>query len=303
MGGDRLGDLRGTYQVRAHQIVTAPPTAFAGLAVLRGFGFDVFEPNPVRRRKIPGGTVKLVFALDGIFDGRSIDPTALVIGLHDRAGTAGHAGRMRSVQLQLDPLTARGLLGVPLDELRNQAVPLTELFGRPVRQLTERLAETPTWPARFTLLGDYLRQRACDNERTADRAIGHAVRELRRSDGIRPVTALAAESGWSQRHFRRRFAAEVGLPPKDYASLLRFSAALTAMTTHPWHDPSALAAEFGYYDQSHLTRDFHRFAGTSPGRLLSRSPIQHVNAPGCRNEAKSQCDRALPTNFDDSAEP
>lgn len=125
MGGDRLGDLRGTYQVRAHQIVTAPPTAFAGLAVLRGFGFDVFEPNPVRRRKIP-------------------------------------------------------------------------------------------------------------------------------------------ESGWSQRHFRRRFAAEVGLPPKDYGSLLRFSAALTAMTTRPWHDPSALAAEFGYYDQSHLTRDFHRFAGTSP---------------------------------------
>ncbi|MFI6211989.1 helix-turn-helix domain-containing protein [Nocardia brasiliensis] len=268
MGDDRLGDLRGTYQVRAHQVVAAPPAAFAGLDVLRCFGFDVLEPNPVRRRKIPGGTVKLVFALEGIFEGRSLDPTALVIGLHDRAGSAGHAGRMRSVQLQLDPLTARRLLGVPLDELRNEAVPLAELLGPPVRQLTERLAESPTWPIRFALLGDYLRRRARDCDDHADQAIVHAVRELRRSNGIRPVTTLAAESGWSARHFRRRFAEQIGLPPKDYGSLLRFSATLGALASRPDHDTSALAAKFGYYDQSHLIRDFRRFAGASPGRLL-----------------------------------
>ncbi|MFI6173559.1 helix-turn-helix domain-containing protein [Nocardia sp. NPDC051052] len=266
MVSDRLSDLRGTYQVHAHQIVPASATAFAGLDVVRCFGFDVVQPNPVRRRKIPGGTVKIVFALEGTFEGRSLDPTALVIGLHDRAGTAGHAGRMRSVQVQLDPLTARRLLGVPMDELRNGAVELAEFHGRSVSRLAERLAETPTWPERFDLVADYFRARS--TELDEDRAITHAVRELRRSKGIRPVATLAAESGWSPRHFRRRFAQQVGLPPKDYGSLLRFSAALTALTSDPRYDMSRLAADFGYYDQSHLIRDFQRFAGSPPGRLL-----------------------------------
>ncbi|WP_405160114.1 hypothetical protein OG203_27210 [Nocardia sp. NBC_01499] len=38
---------------------------FAGLDVVRCFGFDVLEPNPLRRRKIPGGTVKIVLWVPG----------------------------------------------------------------------------------------------------------------------------------------------------------------------------------------------------------------------------------------------
>ncbi|MFF3221776.1 helix-turn-helix domain-containing protein [Nocardia suismassiliense] len=277
MGGDRLSDLRGTYQVRAHQIVPASAAAFAGLEVIRCFGFDVLEPNPVRRRKVPGGTVKIVFALEGTFEGRSMDPTALVIGLHDRAGTAGHAGRMRSVQVQLDPLTAHRLLGVPMDELRNGAVELAELQGRSVQRLAERLAETATWSARFELVADYFRARSHEADDDADRAITHAVRQLRRSAGRLPVADLVAESGWSARHFRRRFAEQVGLPPKDYGSLLRFSAALTALTNEPTRDMSVLAGDFGYYDQSHLIRDFQRFAGAPPGRLLGVSMTHSSN--------------------------
>ncbi|MFI9405240.1 helix-turn-helix domain-containing protein [Nocardia sp. NPDC052316] len=268
MGGDRLSDLRGTYQVRSHQIVPASAAAFVGLDVIRCFGFDVLEPNPVRRRKIPGGTVKIVFALEGTFEGRDLDPTALVIGLHDRAGTAGHAGRMRSVQVQLDPLTAHRLLGVPMDELRNGAVELAELQGRSVRHLAERLAETAAWPDRFALVADYFRARSREADDRADRAVTHAVRQLRSSAGRLPVADLVTESGWSARHFRRRFAEQVGLPPKDYGSLLRFSAALTALTNEPARDMSVLASDFGYYDQSHLIRDFQRFAGAPPGRLL-----------------------------------
>ncbi|MEV6277298.1 AraC family transcriptional regulator [Nocardia sp. NPDC051832] len=270
----RVLELRGTFQVRPRQVVHAPTALFDGLEVIRCFGFDVREPEPVRRRKIPGGTVKIVFALDGVFGGRRVEPTALVVGLHDHAGIAEHAGRMHSVQIQLNPLAARRLLGVPLHELRNTTVRLDDLVGRPALELTEHLAESGGWPDRFAAVAAFLRGQFADAE-AHDPAVAHAVRLLQRSAGRASVSALAEEIGWSHRHFRRRFADQVGLPPKDYGALVKFSGALTALAGTPAPDLSAVAAHFGYYDQSHLTRACHRFAGLSPGRLI-RTPTEDL---------------------------
>ncbi|GAB2648190.1 helix-turn-helix domain-containing protein [Nocardia goodfellowii] len=301
MDAARVLELRGIYQVRAKDVVHSPAALFEGLDVIRCFGFDVTEPETVRRRKIPGGTVKIVFALDGVFGGRAIEPTALVIGMHDRGGRTEHSGRMHSVQVQLGPLAARRLLGVPMGELRNTTADLGALIGRPAGELTDRLAHAVDWTQRFALVAGFVRDRAAAAapadpaithavaalrriaaapadpaithaeaalRRTAaapaDPAITHAVAALRRQRGT-AVTALADEIGWSHRYFRRRFTEQVGLPPKDYSSLLRFSHALTVLGS----DPSAVAADLGYYDQSHLIRDFHRFAGTTPGRLFA----------------------------------
>ncbi|MBF6327664.1 helix-turn-helix domain-containing protein [Nocardia transvalensis] len=279
MNDERLLELRGALQVSARQVVHCPPHLLDGSAI-RCFGFDVDEPEPVRRRKIPGGTIKIVFALDGIFDGVRRDPSALVVGMHDRGTTATHSGRMRSVQVQLDPLTARRLLGVPLHELRNTALPLDQFLGRSARDLAERLAETPRWEARFGLVAEYLRRQAPLGE--ADSAVTEAVARLRDHRGALPVSRLVAESGWSRRHFSRRFADHVGLPARTYASLLRFSATLTAMARSPAgpRDLGRMADRLGYYDQSHLIRDFRRFAGTSPSTLLREAMAQSSNTTG-----------------------
>lgn len=273
---DRLLELRGTLQVRRRHIVHCPPRLLAGTDVIRCFGFDIEQPVPVRRRKIPGGTVKIVFALDGVFDGVRRDPAALVVGMHDRGSTVTSSGRMRSVQLQLDPLVARRVLGVPLHELRNTAVPLDTLIGPSARYLAEQLAESARWEESFRLVAGFLRDR--DAPRSPDPAVTAAVHRLRREHGTVPVADLVAESGWSRRHFGRRFADEVGLPASAYAGLMRFSAVLTGLTQRP-AAVAGIAARFGYFDQSHLIRDFQRFAGTSPGRLL-RETVAHSSNTG-----------------------
>ncbi len=269
--------MRGTYQVGARHVVHSSPQVFRGLEVLGCFGFDVHEPEPVRRRKIPGGTVKIVFALDGVFDGRRIEPTPLVVGPHDRGGTAEHAGRMVSVQLLLDPLAARRLLGVPLHELRNSAVDLTTLLGPSAQRLAHRLADTTDWTTRFRLVSDYLRPRSPTDR---DEMVADAMRRLRDTRGTLPISDLADEYGWSRRHFSRRFADRTGLSPKTYGSLMRFSAALTALTRAETADLARLAHELGYYDQSHLHRDFQRFAATTPSRIQAMSHSSNIDRTG-----------------------
>ncbi|RDI62844.1 helix-turn-helix domain-containing protein [Nocardia pseudobrasiliensis] len=273
----RLLELRGVLQVSPGAVVSCPPRIVGAPDVVRCFGFDVLEPEPVRRRKIPGGTVKIVFGWDGVFGGRRVEPGALVVGMHDRGSVATHSGRMCSVQVQLEPMAARRLLGTPLHELRNAAVPLDELFGMSTRGLVERLAETPRWERRFELVGQFLR----DRPRAArDDGVTAAVHRLRVARGDLTVSELAAESGWSRRHFSRRFADQMGLSPRAYASLLRFSAALRGLAGPLSADLGRMAHELGYYDQSHLIRDFRRFTGLSPNALLREVMSHSSNTAG-----------------------
>jgi AraC-like DNA-binding protein len=193
-------------------------------------------------------------------------------GVGDRPSVVEHAGRARCMQVNLTPLGARRLLGVPLAELTNLVVPLDELLGPAARDLAEQLAAAAGREERFALLEGLLLARAADSA-PGRPDVAWAWRRLVQSGGGLPVAALAEELGCSRRHLAARFGAEVGLPPKAYARLLRFRRAADALLSGGERGLADVAAACGYADQSHLNREFRVFAGTTPSELLaSRAP-------------------------------
>ena len=78
------------------------------------------------------------------------------------------------------------------------------------------------------------------------------------------------ETGWSRRHVTERFRRQLGLSPKAYARLLRFEHASSLLGEPPAGRTLAeVATEAGYYDQSHLSRDFVALAGMTPGAVAA----------------------------------
>ena len=76
-------------------------------------------------------------------------------------------------------------------------------------------------------------------------------------------------SGLSHRQFRRKFAEQVGIPPKLYARINRLQHALQLKTECPtltWIDVTYRA---GYFDQTHLVNDFKSLTGEVPSRFLA----------------------------------
>ena len=74
------------------------------------------------------------------------------------------------------------------------------------------------------------------------------------------------ETGWSRRHVTERFRRQLGITPKAYARLLRFQHATDLLgQDRPGRSLADVAMAAGYYDQSHLTRDFAALAGMTPG--------------------------------------
>ena len=224
-----------------------------------------------RMRTVPTRTVVMIINLGAPLHltlpasgGRGREHGSFTAGMHDGHGQYVSTGPQRGIQLDLTPLGAYTLLGVPLDTLTNTAVELPDLLGRDARTLLERLAATPSWGERFDLLDACLLRRL-DTGPVPDPEVARAWRLLNR-DVTMTVADLAADVGWSRRHLTDRFRAQTGLTPKVMARVLRFRRAVDLLSGGA--RPAEAATAAGYYDQAHLNREFRALAGCTPRELL-----------------------------------
>ena len=94
---------------------------------------------------------------------------------------------------------------------------------------------------------------------------------------------LANEACLGYRHFKRVFTQYVGMNPKEYARIIRFQKALYILQQVPDMEITQLACICGYYDHSHLVKDFQAFTGLSPSQYLSsRNPYSTFFFNDCR---------------------
>jgi AraC-like DNA-binding protein len=169
---------------------------------------------------------------------------------------------------------------LPLHELCDRHVDLRSLWGADAGELRERLCAAATPGQRFRLLESAL-LRHLDPARQPRGAVQLAVDWLGQTPA--GVGAVVQRVGLSHRRFIEVFTSEVGMTPKLFGRIVRFQQALGRagrLATPAWAD---LARQCGYFDQSHLVRDFLAFSGLSPAGYLrqrsARVKASHVPAP------------------------
>lgn len=202
---------------------------------------------------------------------------ALVAGLQTGPTVVRHDGNEEGIAVELTPVGVRSLFGLPAVELTSQVVDLADLLGAAGRALPERLATTCDWPSRFRLLDEVLCRAARLEPAPAPPAeVVHAWHQLMTGERA-AVLDLAAEVGWSRRHFTEVFHREVGLPPRQFVRVLRFERSAIALARHPGTPLGDLAQRCGYYDQAHLYRDWRDLAGCSPTAWAQHEELPSVH--------------------------
>lgn len=94
------------------------------------------------------------------------------------------------------------------------------------------------------------------------------IADIEASGGRVRVDALMRRHAMTGRTLERHFARDVGITPKQLIDLTRFRSALRAVQNRGCRSLTELALDHGYYDNAHLTREFHRFMGEAPTRIL-----------------------------------
>ncbi len=240
--------------------------------VIRTVGFEEFACAGLVHRELPFAGLPLILVFGAPYllseasdsDQPLVSRRSFVAGLHETRTTSKTTGATWGVQIDLTPIGAYRILGLPLGDLANLVVDATEVFGDVIFQLEQQLFDARSWADRFDLIDAFLIERLLSGPRESTE-IAWVWHQLRSTHGGVPIALLADELGWSRKRLIGACRDQLGLPPKMLGRVLRFQRLLALNGNADAASWSDLAIRSGYCDQAHLVREFRAFTGITPG--------------------------------------
>jgi len=196
-------------------------------------------------------------------------------GVVSGLSTTTLAGEGWAAGVMLTPAAGAQVAGGPVAPYTGRAVDVGEVLGSGGAVLTERvrtaMAAGPHSPAAHaavrTAYDDALRRFLPVDEEGA--LVDRLVTLVEARGDLVRVDQLCAETGLSERALQRLVSRRLGLTPKWLVQRRRLQEAAGRLRDRT-ATAAEVAADLGYADQPHLTRDFARVTGMTPGEFAAR---------------------------------
>lgn len=259
---------------------------------------DGYRAEAIRERHLPSTEVVLLINLGAPHRTLTTQTKrwttfdhAWVVGLHNTYYLTEAVGARRFMVVRFSPIGAHLFLRAPMDLIENQTVQLAQFDPKLARLLRTRLAALPNWETRFGVMESLVAERVIAVASETEVVLA-AWNRLRDADGRIGLGLLASELQCSHRQLITQFRDSVGLLPKTIARLLRFNRAVQLVNrlgrdviiepvSRPYIEVAKaaspggeqirwaeMAADCGYFDQSHFIKEFQGFSGLTPVEFL-----------------------------------
>lgn len=207
---------------------------------------------------LPHPTVHLVFT--------SGDPAAAEVhGIHTGKFARVLEGQQNVFGVKFRPGAFRTFLGRAVASLQNLTIDAKEVFGPSVVEIAGALtAHDPVQDEKIALANEFLLARLPAGDAKAQLAASLAERAALQDPALSTVEQMARAAGMSERALQRLFREYVGIGPKWVILRYRLHELVERLNSGEPVDWAGEAADLGYFDQSHLIRDFRRLTGYSP---------------------------------------
>ncbi|GGH77903.1 AraC family transcriptional regulator [Pullulanibacillus pueri] len=219
-------------------------------------------------RIIPDGCVDIIFDLRSHSSGKGafitgLMPTYEAISRENDCSFFGIRFFLESIPL---------VLHYPVSSFGDNRVFLQEVWGTAGSLWSEEVLSVNGDIAKMIdHVESKLEQLLAQNILTSERLVEKGIHYMHAYKGNLTITSLASELNYSERHIRRAFKNECGLGPKELLEIFRFQYLLQGL--YRFSEPSkgaVWAGGYGYYDQSHLIKNFQRYYGLSPSQVFNQ---------------------------------
>jgi AraC-like DNA-binding protein len=222
----------------------------------------------VEQKIIPDGFPEIIFHFGDPYDIRLIDAwqrqaRQLVAGQITRYFHLRNTGRSAMAGIKLKPHALAHWFGLQMHGLTDRVLDLHPLLPGRLETLERELGSANDDGARLQVLNHFFERLPAQDP--APSALTAAVRCIFETQGLMPISELCSRADTGERQLERLFKRYIGLTPKFYSRIIRFSA-IFRRAQEPHTTLSDLSAHSGYYDQPHFNRNFKAFTGEDPSR-------------------------------------
>lgn len=199
-------------------------------------------------------------------------PSPFMMGLLNQPATLRAEGQLEVLAVRCHPWAVFDLLGLPAHDAE------VHVFEHPVAGLQSTLGQHLD----AGRIEDAIACLAAFFVDTpgVDRVLSKAGAAMSEAHGTMPVRDVAAAAHASVRTLERKFKQSSGHTVKDVSGLMRFEQVRNRLFTTPGACLAGLAQDLGYTDQSHLSREFKRYSGTTPAAFARRLILARSYKPG-----------------------
>jgi len=173
------------------------------------------------------------------------------------------SGHFSSFSIKFHPTGLHQLLGITMDQLGNNSIPVSDIRLFPVEEIIDKMMYAPHIGYCKNIVEPYLLALAVAH-RPIPGPTERAAREIIEVKGLISVSELASNNCLSISQLEKNFNKKVGVSPKAYASMHRLFGLLHDKIQNREDKWSALAYKYDYFDPIHFTRDFNKYFNLTP---------------------------------------
>jgi len=230
-----------------------------------------FSSEPAKQRVIPYGTINIMIHRGGlpydIFNGCN-QSRSFICGQTTSYSDLTVEGITDMVCITFTPHGARAFVPFPVNELKNISVPLYSSGIQWLVDLEKRIQEAHDGLSLKKIIDECLSNHIREDAFPNHNRMSYAVNLI--ESGQADVSRIAKHTCLSNKQFNRIFSSYVGTNPKEFICIVRYQKALALMQAGT-RDLTSVSLDSGYYDQSHMDRDFKKFTGFTPSGYLKTS--------------------------------
>jgi AraC-like DNA-binding protein len=170
----------------------------------------------------------------------------------------------RMIVFQFYPFILRSFFGIDPKSINDNCYNLWELQDPVIAATVAGLQGSASDRERAAAITDYLLSVFTAKQQRLDRDIREALVMISENRGQVAIADVCDSIGVNQRTFERRFAAETGLLPKQFARIIQFQSSLGQLAGNDYDKLTDIVYENGFSDQSHFIKVFKAYTGMTP---------------------------------------
>lgn len=212
----------------------------------------------------------------------NIIPQAYLRGQLSQSHNLIFDGKVDMIAIIFKPAGYQLFFKTPLICFKNQYIDISELEDKGLNYLSNAVLQSMDDEKRIHIIESFLLSRLSSQSTGNFERIDFAIRKIGNNIEI-DIASLAQGACLGYRHFKRVFTDYAGINPKDFLRVIRFQKSLSILHESPQIEKTKLAYECGFYDHSHMIKDYKSLSGYNPtGFLLTQQPYSTFYSPDCR---------------------